>query len=241
MSTLNDADTLRMPLVAQRAAPDEAVTPVGRGPSNHPPRPRTAAYSDANPRWSHHPTAALSSSDRLDDPFFQPTLPPPSTDDEVPLRLPRKRGGQVALVAATIVVAAAIGAAAAGWANRARIRTAATVIPAPPADQVQSAPHPAPPIVVPVPAPPPIAQPRPRVVTPEVPRRAVEPRPARRPAEVDVQPARRAAEDQPVRQVPRRNVVWSDRLQRLVPAESVLPVEPQAPAPPSTPEAPLPP
>jgi hypothetical protein len=255
-----DTNPMRRPRAADDALAEDAVTPHGAGAAiGHPARPRTAAYADANPKWMP-PTAPIPSSDRLDDSFFDRTQPPEPAEEEEPITVPRKRGGRLALIALTVVVGAAVGAAAAGW-SRARRQASAvdqrvqdrqpekpspsagaptpvsppTATP-PPTPPSAAAPAPVPPATAaPTPVPPPIAAPSP--VPPSAGTPAPVPPPAVAPSAVPLpaaapasSAAHRAPAEQPAparaglrRDVPVRNMVWSDRLQRLVPADSPIP------------------
>jgi hypothetical protein len=244
MSTSDDADTVRVTQAAHHDPVGEAVTPLAiRAPTGHPVRPRTAAYEDANPGWPQRPVARIPSSDRLDDPFFQTTQPPPSAHDEDLVKVPRKRGGHLVLITLTVMLAAAAGAAAGGWKNRARLRAARAIDPA--SQEIQpdrASSSAAPPVLMPAPVPP--------VAVPAIPQPP--PRQGARSGGETVNPVDRAAasgsagraadelpEGQSVRSRrgrPLRNMVWSDRLQKLAPAYDA----PAPPPPLSDPEAPLP-
>jgi hypothetical protein len=234
MSRLEDADTLRMPPV----------------------RPRTAAYADAQGPWTAPapPSVAGSgagpgpgiagglgavpgppgaSAEGLDHPFFRNTPLATSIVDDLPLNVPRPRGRQVALVAVTMLVAGAAGAGFAGWKNGYWLRGSAPVAPAVQPRPAETASPPTPARArAPVPAPAVGGQrPRPGAASDA----KGDPRVGTvTPPEVKAEPRLR-----PRRPEPLRNMVWSDRLQRLVPADGAEPPVPEATTP-GEPPAPSP-
>jgi hypothetical protein len=225
------------------------------------PSPRMAAYGADTGQITHRDLrlqAATASSDRLDDPFFDANPYEADADDEIPIRVPRKRGGQLALIGVGILAGAAV-AHAVGWTRNMDWGPPATLPPAGGAQQqpeqrqpvaAASLPGPGPsaaltgaPSPTPTaPAAPTVAQSAPPPGTPSNAPSAV----AGRRAEPEVvSPATAGREDdgeelstdrrrsQPP--LPLRDMVWSDRLQRLVPADSIDPSEPP-PAPVPSPQ-----
>jgi hypothetical protein len=232
MSTVNDADTVRVyPGTSRRVEPTRLYGGGQRG------------FVDRDLRGDDRRDSRGS----LDDSFFDRPVPAEEIDErEVPLRVPRKRGGQAVLLAVVVIGAAGFLAHEAGWAPQIPWRSngpspvAAESERAAPASAVPEAPAPAP-VVAPAAA----AVPQPEAAPPPAPI-ATTPVAAAKPRPAPAAEADSAEEDAPAvrhrsRRAPLHDMVWSEKAQRLMPASGLEVKEPPPPtesSPPTEPAAP---